>query len=1008
MLEPRINILDANSKKFDKDKFLKLLKDDLHLIKSAYIKNYDAESFLLSTDQEKKKIFNNQSFIKLINDVSLIKSKEKLVDKEYIKLLIDIFNLYEALNAEMRPFAIIVPDAINRAQRKLVIELFDFLEKNLIAISGDEKKIIEELIAKLQLANENEEDRQLLSRRQNIFKISKLYSPNVERINKKAKLFEKQNVRLTRKNEIDVDFVFAKTLALHYLTDKGQATVLDRNRQVVKVWLKADESKRQIEEDVFVALDSQKISTAIRTYIQRSLNQEVIFNFAGYTDYLAEPNVDFDRLVKHADIIIDPKEPKTIIVEVSFSRKHKLTGDLFFEGKCALSITDKNPNHEDDLKKVKVELVNFQYQVHDAEFRKTLLKNKVSELAGLVISNEALTQKDRDDIQIVLLAYLKAENGKSVFAVAPKEIEDKNILLLLLNEGYFLEAYNGLQNKNLTTQEKIFFRNSFNKSLFNRLENLPYFEAIDLIKKLLHERVVMLQDVLFDYEKNPGLKLVIGFAIEMQKRDIKKNIDLDEYLSTGGRVARATTSLITPVISKATVAINALIDGNIEGFNFFEAKNILVDEIICKWDPTLREKGLKNPAGYYFKTFGMISSSLNNIEDLIEIINYLESAAKDSKTKQTLKEGKESFLDALNLKKAAGRITPKESEKSHIQKLSAKEVERFSLLKKKADKKLSFWERILEKLPIIIFPNSIRQKQAREELESKDFDYYLQLLNSLTEKEEINKILKDENFARRAKEFIAEASHISFHEVQGFEAFIKFLELNYLISKRSSDPEVKRQFIGKIFQDMPWNEKEKFILLGKNLLDSVFIDDQPNIERLELLKKILKSDELFMSFVRTVDIYNRDGSILKWLQIYKDPELIELIFNRKALIELVSEEELTKIYSLAKDISSSVYQIEKEFVKRGIELPQKVPLTDLKVSETAGNRARTYSKVVVSVPEGPKEEEISQSAEDPFLKSLENSHKKAQASIGALVGMLEKKKRQEEGPKPRLHRSVKL
>jgi hypothetical protein len=141
MLEPRINILDANSKKFDKDKFLKLLKDDLHLIKSAYIKNYDAESFLLSTDQEKKKIFNNQSFIKLINDVSLIKSKEKLVDKEYIKLLIDIFNLYEALNAEMRPFAIIVPDAINRAQRKLVIELFDFLEKNLIAISGDEKKL---------------------------------------------------------------------------------------------------------------------------------------------------------------------------------------------------------------------------------------------------------------------------------------------------------------------------------------------------------------------------------------------------------------------------------------------------------------------------------------------------------------------------------------------------------------------------------------------------------------------------------------------------------------------------------------------------------------------------------------------------------------------------------------------------------------------------------------------------------------------------------------------------
>lgn len=214
------------------------------------------------------------------------------------------------------------------------------------------------------------------------------------------------------------------------------------------------------------------------------------------------------------------------------------------------------------------------------------------------------------------------------------------------------------------------------------------------------------------------------------------------------------------------------------------------------------------------------------------------------------------------------------------------------------------------------FSSIINKNKALDRLEKAGIDAYLAFLRTANQKE-IDKIWKDETFIKVAKNIVntVDENFNSFFgntHVELEPLCSHFLKLAYF-SEKSTNGDFKElkskasRFINEIFETVVKDLAEK-------------TPSEMDYRRLELFKRILKTEEFFSLFDKLKDpSENSPLLLLRWVQIFKDPELSQLIFKHQKLLALIGERTMLKIINdvlnQQKSLEKVSIEIEQEFTE---------------------------------------------------------------------------------------------
>lgn len=245
-----------------------------------------------------------------------------------------------------------------------------------------------------------------------------------------------------------------------------------------------------------------------------------------------------------------------------------------------------------------------------------------------------------------------------------------------------------------------------------------------------------------------------------------------------------------------------------------------------------------------------------------------------------------------------------------------------------ANEPLPWWLRVSKTiLPnfilknISIFEPILKKNKACIELQSIKIDEYLHFL-STTNPADAAKIWQDKRFITNAKNLIADMNtrieNFKNNRHQNKRIVLEESLLSHFLTLSS----FARQLSSNQFPDLD----EKTFVLIESIFSSVakvLVPEDKDFEQLTFFKTLLKSDEFFLLFKKWIIDVNHEAIKLslpenycnynqllsKWVQIYRDPELIRLLFKRKEILEEVDVSTLSKIIDIA-DETDTIIDIE--------------------------------------------------------------------------------------------------
>ncbi len=868
------------------------------------------------------------------------------------------------------------------------VAFLNFLSKKPYLINDEVKVYLREFINKKELKNTTPK---IVIERANILcDYDTLFDFDVQTINHLSQeLREKEKYLKFLESEGSNDLVdpyYSADIAyrlIRYLykcdQDLYDAYEKDKTRQDVKLIVKSSEVSRKddsaeilLKEGVYplslvTALTLSIGNKNLIEFIVRNLHQDAITGL--YTvcepylnEYTPEMHENYLNKDSEVEIRINLECPNILDIKIDFYRLSRADKNKkAFYGSYTLKVEDHNQKNEKDMRKTDVKMIDFQFRLLDENIYEIYLNNKIKSLFQKVIHKGELTQREQKDIQIILVPYLKVENNQKKLSKNPKKITNINILFLLLSQGYIREACEGLKERTLSPRENVQFKTLLNIALFSHHKHRDEFES--LIKKepafwvLPRADKKPLNEIV--KEANKPLPWWLGFA-----EKVMPDFFLDSFKD----------SFFKPIFDKKA-ARRELDETEFEEYLTF-LNNANQEQAHEIW----KETAFVNKAKVVVTSFVHIEKNMierKRKEDIAPLCSQFLKLAYFARKNQNkgfedLEKKASDFMKDLFLSINGAHVF--NGKVTHEM-----DFERLDLFKKilKSDEIFSLFNRILDsgiKSPGIekIVPGLEEKRLNLIKGVIKEYsDALLKWVETFKDPELIQLIFKrpallelvdNETFtkivdrARQTSTPVPQLNAILIERGMVASDAIKMkpIQINPQQQNKARNTGSIIKFpsngVRRVFNDSSQREKFSLMRTAKNIF--VSINDRNlalknlggivlygrDLERLELFKQILKSNEFFVLFNKVMGMSKRkvfpseksrfslrqktvkqyNDTLLKWIEVYKDPELIQLILKKPALVELVDNKTLLKMADIVKQTSTPIPQLYAILHARGV------------------------------------------------------------------------------------------